>query len=101
MPRAPAQQSFHWVLTTGLLASLFLLGIGLALASAARSAPILFLIFGLAGVLQVVTVPTAVILLVKGGYRTAGNVIVTLLALVPLLFILLVAWTFFFGHWHM
>ena len=49
---------------------------------------------------EVVAVPVAIFLLVRGGYVTVANIATTLAAAIPLGIILFVLWVFKYGHFH-
>jgi len=49
---------------------------------------------------ELLFVPIAIFYLVRGGYRTLGNVAMTLVAAIPVGIIVLIVLTLMFGHFH-
>ena len=54
----------------------------------------------ISAITELVAVPVAIFYLLRGGYVTIGNVLLTLVAAVPAAFLVFFLYTLQFGHFH-
>ena len=99
MGEASTARPFPPLLIAALGAPLVLFALGLLIGVLSKSA--LAMIFWILGVgLELVAIPIAIFMLLRGGYRRPLNIVITLLAAIPPAIVALAAFTFFFGHVH-
>jgi hypothetical protein len=55
---------------------------------------------GLAALVELIAVPTALYLLISGNYSTRNNILMTIVAAIPVALLLLGLLTLKFGHFH-